>query len=523
MLRRAGLLFPYDGITRTGSKGLSQLRREFDKIRDKIRRGTPKSDCLRYWKRWSQARLEALDRRIANEVSTKSAKVLAGVSVNRTMTAKKDHSLPFGPVRRLVVLCALAFPAAALAAAWQTVATEPGRRVEVDRERIVAGQDGKSTATGRIILDNPIVDPRTSTAYRIIEFESRYDCDGRSFSTLKRAYYKSEGELLRQEEVRAPFEMPVRSGTPDDRILRLVCRPGGASAAGQSANQTLEQVNQLSGDLRKANEALVSDSVRKELRGLTSSAGKSAAATRMPAKSPASAKASTPVTAGGRADWSYDGSRGPELWGKLDAAYATCASGRHQSPIDLHDGIAVDLDPIQFFYNPSTFRVTDAVRQLQLTVYGGGMMLLGRQYQLRRIEFHVPSEFTVAGKAFAMEAQIVHSGVDGKTAIVSVFFEPGQENPVVQAALNHLPLEKGGEVAPPGQTVDLNLLLPENKGYFTFLGSLTKPPCTEDVLWLVLKQPQQISAQQLAIFQRLYPPNARPVQPAFGRIIKESR
>ena len=81
----------------------------------------------------------------------------------------------------------------------------------------------------------------------------------------------------------------------------------------------------------------------------------------------------------------------------------------------------------------------------------------------------------------------------------------------------------GGEVAPPGQTVDLNLLLPENKGYFTFMGSLTRPPCTEDVLWLVLKQPQQVSAQQLAIFQRLYPPNARPVQPAFGRIIKESR
>ncbi len=522
MLRCADLLFPYDGITRTGSKGLSQLRRAFDKTRDKIRRGTPKSDCLSYWKRGSQARLDAFDRRTADEVSAESAKVLAGVSVNRTMTAKKDHSLPLGTARRLAALFALMLPAVALSAAWQTVANEPGRRVEVDRDRIVTGQDGSATATGRIILDNPIVDPRTSTSYRIIEFESRYDCDGRSLSTLKRTYYKSEGEVLRQEEVRSPFEMPVRSGSPDDRILRLVCRPAGSASATQSVDKTLDKVNQLSGDLRKVNEALVAESVQKELRGLTPRAGKPAAATKRPVKSPASPKVSDSA-AGGRAGWTYAGNRGPEIWGKLDSSYAVCAGGRRQSPIDLRDGIPVDLDPIQFFYTPSAFRVTDAVRQLQLTVYGGGMMLLGKQYQLSRVEFHAPSEYTVAGKAYAMEAQLIHSGADGKTAIVSVFLEPGTENPVIQTALNHLPLEKGGEVAPPGQTVDLNLLLPENKGYFTFMGSLTRPPCTEDVLWLVLKQPQQVSAQQLAIFQRLYPPNARPVQPAFGRIIKESR
>jgi len=419
-------------------------------------------------------------------------------------------------------LFALASPVVGFAAAWQTVATEPGRRVEVDRERIVTGQDGSTTATGRILLDNPIVDPRTSTSYRIIEFESRYDCVGRSHSTLKRTYYKSEGEVLRQEEVRSPFEMPVRSGTPDDRILRLVCRPVGGASPTQSVDKTLGKVNELSGDLRKVNEALVAEAVKKELRGLTSPKARSAVAAGRAPRSSASPKKPA-SSAGGHVAWTYEGNRGPELWSKLDAANATCATGRRQSPIDLRDGIPVDLEPIQFFYTPSAFRVTDAVRQLQLTVYGGGMMLLGKQYHLSRVEFHVPSEYTVAGKAYAMEAQLIHTGADGKTAIVSVFLEPGTENPLIQAALNHLPLEKGGEVAPPGQTVDLNQLLPENKGYFTFMGSLTRPPCTEDVLWLVLKQPQQVSAQQLAIFQRLYRPNARPVQPAGGRIIKESR
>ncbi len=150
-------------------------------------------------------------------------------------------------------------------------------------------------------------------------------------------------------------------------------------------------------------------------------------------------------------------------------------------------------------------------------------MVMGKQYQLTHIHFHHPSEFTVEGRSFDMEAQLVHQADDGKLAIVSVLLEKGTENPVVQAALNNLPLEKGGEVMPPGQTIDANLLLPASKNYFTFMGSLTTPPCTEGVLWMVIKQPQQVSPEQLAILQRLYRPNARPVQPSFDRIIKESR
>jgi carbonic anhydrase len=122
-----------------------------------------------------------------------------------------------------------------------------------------------------------------------------------------------------------------------------------------------------------------------------------------------------------------------------------------------------------------------------------------------------------------MEAQLVHRAEDGKQAIVSVLLEKGDENPVIQAALNNFPLEKGGETALPGQSVDLNFLLPIDRGYFIFMGSLTTPPCSEDVLWMVLKQPQQVSAEQLTMFRRLYRPNARPVQPVFGRIIKGSR
>lgn len=424
--------------------------------------------------------------------------------------------------RVIAAILAAVLPAAALSA-WQSVAVEQGKRVDIDRESIIPGPGATMIAKGRIVLDKPIMDPKTSAAYRIIEIEGRYDCAERTHATLKRTYYKDEGALLRQEEVRNPFEMPVRSGTPDDRLLREACRPKGSARSAQSVNQTLDKVNELSGDLRKANEALVAQAVNQDLQRLTRQSSSTP-----PGKAPAPKKhverpRSRPAPSAPEAAWSYEGSSGPQHWSRLRQEYAICAAGRRQSPIDLRDGLAVDLEPIQFFYKPSAYRVIDSGHRLQLAVYGGGLMVMGKQYQLTHIHFHHPSEFTVEGRSFDMEAQLVHQADDGKLAIVSVLLEKGTENPVVQAALNNLPLEKGGEVMPPGQTIDANLLLPASKNYFTFMGSLTTPPCTEGVLWMVIKQPQQVSPEQLAILQRLYRPNARPVQPSFDRIIKESR
>ncbi|MDR2450235.1 MAG: carbonic anhydrase family protein [Candidatus Accumulibacter sp.] len=399
-----------------------------------------------------------------------------------------------------------ATPASAPAAAWHTVAEAPGRRVEIDRDSVQRA-DTRRIVRSRIVLDRPIVDPRTSASYRSIEIESSYDCAGRTHATLRRTYYREDDSVLRQEEVRNPVEMPVRSGTPDDRILRELCRPRGDGAA-LTIDQALGKVNEATADLRKANESMVDEAVRKDLRQLNQIlAG---------GKTPASPKAAA-------RDWAYEGAAGPAHWGSLSPDFALCASGVRQSPIDIVDAFAVDLPPIRFLYPPAPFRVADTGRYLELAVQDGSIELLGKSYRLDRVRFHNPSEFSVAGKTYEMEAQLVHRAEDGKQAVVSVLFGQGAENPVVQTALNHLPLERGSEAAPPGLTVDLAPLLPQQQGYFTFMGSLTAPPCTEDVLWMVLKTPQEVSAGQLAMFRRLYPPNARPAQALSGRIIKESR
>ncbi len=417
-------------------------------------------------------------------------------------------------VQARAALAALLLAAAPAGAAWQTVASEPGKRVEVDRASIAADPAGETMAKGRVVLDKPIVDPKTSASYRIIEAVNRYDCLERTYATVKRSYYKEEGELLREEEVRNPFDMPVRSGTPEDKLLREVCRPQSPAQAVAAANRTAGKVSEAAGDLRKANAALLEQEVAKEVKRAPRRA-----ASASPRMRTASARISPPPNTA----WAYAGDGGPDNWSRLKAEYATCASGRRQSPIDLKDGIAVDLETIQFNYSPAPFRVVDSGRNLQVAVYGGGLTLLGKTYELLRIQFHRPSEISVAGRVFDMDAQLIHKAADGKLLIVTVLLEKGSENPLVQMALNNLPLEAGGDVMPPAQNIDMNRLLPDNRRYFTFMGSLTVPPCTEDVVWVVIKQPQSVSPEQLAIFQRLYPPNARPVQPAFGRIVKESR
>ncbi|SBT10270.1 Carbonate dehydratase [Candidatus Accumulibacter aalborgensis] len=449
---------------------------------------------------------------------------------------------------RLLAAFLLAVMPAVANSAWQVVSAETGKRVEIDRSSIRKDENGKSVALGRIVLDKPIVDPKTSSSYRIVQALNRYDCASRSYSTLKRSYFKDEGDLLREEEVKLAIEMPVRSGMLDDKLLREVCRPKPGPEAATAASKTADKVSQAAGELRKANEALLQKEVKRA--NLQTPApekveaqARQALATRPPARvpdvSPPALLATAPekhhagkphppageghARTHAQAHWAYEGDSGPDHWGQLKPEYATCATGKRQSPIDIRDGLRVDLEPIQFAYRPSQFRVVDNGHTVQVEVSGSSISLLGKTYQLAQFHFHRPSEERVNGAAFDMVVHLVHKAEDGKIAVVAVLLEKGLENPLIQNVWNNLPLEKNEYVTPPALSIDVAQLLPADQSYYTYMGSLTTPPCTEGVLWLVLRQPQPISAEQLAIFARLYRQNARPVQANFARMIKESR
>jgi carbonic anhydrase len=225
----------------------------------------------------------------------------------------------------------------------------------------------------------------------------------------------------------------------------------------------------------------------------------------------------------GYAHWSYEGEGAPANWAKLRGDYATCSTGRRQSPIDIRDGIRVDLEPIAFDYKLSQFRIIDNGHTIQVNVgEGSTISVMGRTYRLIQFHFHKPGEERVNGRTYDMGIHFVHQDDEGKLAVVSVLLEKGAENPLIQTLWNNLPLEVDQDVAPK-VAIDLKALLPDNRAYYTYMGSLTTPPCTEEVLWMVLKQSMSISPDQVAIFSRLYKSNARPVQPSNGRLVKESR
>lgn len=249
----------------------------------------------------------------------------------------------------------------------------------------------------------------------------------------------------------------------------------------------------------------------------------SAEAAHRPAAPKAAARAAEKADGGHELHWAYKGEVGPQAWGGLRPEFTLCSTGKRQSPIDIRDGIAVDLEPVQFDYRASGFRVIDNGHTVQVNLAPGNFITVGgRRWELVQFHFHRPSEERIDGRQFDMVAHLVHKDGDGKLAVVAVLLERGSAQPIVQTIWNNLPLEKNEEVAA-SVVIDLNHLLPPDRRYFTYMGSLTTPPCSEGVTWIVMRQPVQLSQQQLDIFGRLYPMNARPVQQAAGRLIKQSQ
>lgn len=230
-----------------------------------------------------------------------------------------------------------------------------------------------------------------------------------------------------------------------------------------------------------------------------------------------------PVTLPKPAAWSYEGETGPDHWSRLRPDYALCGKGSRQSPIDIRDGIGVVLDPIGFEYQSSSFSVVDTGRTVQVNVGAGNSIeVMGRRYVLERVEFRRPAEERINGRVFDMGAHLIHRDAEGRTAVVAVLLDRGAEQPVIQTVWNNLPLERGEEL--PARTgIDLSALLPSDRRYYTYMGSMTTPPCKEGVLWMVMKSPVAVSSDQLAIFSKLYPMNARPVQDVADRLIKGPR
>jgi carbonic anhydrase len=222
--------------------------------------------------------------------------------------------------------------------------------------------------------------------------------------------------------------------------------------------------------------------------------------------------------------WDYGTLHGPSHWGEVVPGSAQCSTGHHQSPIDIRNPRRADLPPIRFDYKPSALDIIDNGHTIMVNYSPGSFMFVGgKKYELKQFHFHQPSEEKINGKAYEMTVHLVHADQQGRLAVVAILLQNGEDNPLVHELWNDLPKEKDKEERFNNIQIDLAGLLPADRGYYTFDGSLTTPPCSEGVTWYVLKHPVTVTGAEIEQFSKLYRDNARPTQPLYDRVVLESK
>lgn len=222
--------------------------------------------------------------------------------------------------------------------------------------------------------------------------------------------------------------------------------------------------------------------------------------------------------------WSYNGKTGPEKWATIKPAYALCGNGKHQSPINITNSQTAKKPTLRFNYQMAPLRlINDGITLRQLFVENKpaeSISIDGKKYRLVNIHFHLPSEHTLNKQRYPMEVHLVHEDNKGKLAVIAVLLKKGHFNRFLATEIVNLPPEK--DKINSAFEIKINPLwaLPSKKDFYIYQGSLTTPPCTEDVTWIVMQQPIEASAQQIAFIEkRVINDNSRPVQELDGRPI----
>ncbi len=220
--------------------------------------------------------------------------------------------------------------------------------------------------------------------------------------------------------------------------------------------------------------------------------------------------------------WQYSGKHGAAHWGELSPKFSTCSTGVNQSPIDIKTTIEAQLPALKLNYSASNVELINNGHTIQANIKGNNTFTNDDgQFDLKQFHFHAPSENTINGQSFPLEAHFVHADANGRLAVIGLMFKAGSENKVLAKLWNKMPAKAGqkAQIAEMLQSLDL---LPSNasKDYYRFNGSLTTPPCSEGVRWFVLKEPVEASTAQIEKFHKLMGGDTnRPVQPVNARVI----
>ncbi|VAW94321.1 Carbonic anhydrase, alpha class [hydrothermal vent metagenome] len=226
--------------------------------------------------------------------------------------------------------------------------------------------------------------------------------------------------------------------------------------------------------------------------------------------------------ASGGAHWTYEGKEGPSHWGNLSHSYAMCKEGKKQSPIDISTTKKAKLSKINFSYTAQPKEILNNGHTVQVNMKkGSSVTVAGKTYNLLQFHFHAPSEHTINGKPADMVAHFVHQAKDGQLGVVGVLFKAGKTNAALAKLWKYMP-QKEGDKNTLAAGITIAKLLPAKTNYYHYSGSLTTPPCSENVNWMVLQTSVSVSTAQVDAFSRVIHKNVRPVQSHHGRMVKSN-
>lgn len=218
--------------------------------------------------------------------------------------------------------------------------------------------------------------------------------------------------------------------------------------------------------------------------------------------------------------WEYDGPTGPEHWQGLPGGGA--CGGQRQSPVDLGAARPMQGADLRLSLTPFAADFAHKGHTVQLSPRGAGvdnhLTLGGTRFDFLQLHFHHPSEHAVAGWRWPLEMHLVHKASDGNLAVLGIMIRPGRENDGIAALVEALPAREG-ITRPVARPVELGRFLPANAAAFFYPGSLTTPPCSEIVSWVVFRDPIEAGIGQIEAIAHAFPKNARPLQPGAGRRI----
>ncbi len=221
-------------------------------------------------------------------------------------------------------------------------------------------------------------------------------------------------------------------------------------------------------------------------------------------------------------DWGYSGEISPQYWGDLKDEYSLCKDGKNQSPINISNPVEAELSDLFQNYPHTALNVTNNGHTIVVNFPDKNELKIDNKvFKLKQFHFHTPSENQIDGKNFPMEIHFVHMSKDKELAVIAVMVKDGKNSATLNKIIKNMPKKSGEKNSLKDFKLNALDLLPKEKDYYRFSGSLTTPPCSEGVRWFVLKDPIEASKEQLVTFNNIMGNNNRPIQPLYARKVLE--